>query len=55
MSTTDLKNAVDAAWEVRDEITPQTKGVHRDAIEKALTLLILDMHAWLKKETVAGR
>ena len=39
MSTTDLKNAVDAAWEVRDEITPQTKGVHRDAIENALTLL----------------
>ena len=67
MSTTDLKNAVDAAWEVRDEITPQTTGVHRDAIENALTLLDSGharvaekgnggwtVNQWLKKAVLLG-
>lgn len=67
MSITDLKDAVDAAWEVRDEITPQTTGVQRDAVENALTLLDSGharvaekgssgwtVNQWLKKAVLLG-
>jgi len=36
MSSTDLKQAIDQAWEDRDGITPDTKGETRDAIDAAL-------------------
>lgn len=39
MSYADLEKAIDAAWEDRDAITPQTKGEVRDAIESALDLM----------------
>ncbi|HAA92353.1 MAG TPA: 2,3,4,5-tetrahydropyridine-2,6-dicarboxylate N-succinyltransferase [Rhodospirillaceae bacterium] len=39
MSHADLQNAVDAAWDDRDAITPETKGEVRDAIEGALDLM----------------
>ena len=34
-----LQTAIDAAWENRTKITPQTKGETRDAVESALELL----------------
>ncbi|MEO1550019.1 MAG: 2,3,4,5-tetrahydropyridine-2,6-dicarboxylate N-succinyltransferase, partial [Pseudomonadota bacterium] len=40
MDRTALETAIEAAWEARDSITPQTKGETRDAIEE--TLLALD-------------
>ena len=36
MSSTDLEQAIDQAWEDRDGITPDTKGETRDAIDAAL-------------------
>ena len=39
MSQADLQKVVDAAWEDRDSITPDTKGEVRDAIESALGLM----------------
>ncbi len=38
-STANLANAIDAAFERRDEIGPSTKGEVRDAVENALELL----------------
>ena len=40
MSRAALESAVEAAWEVRDGITPATRGEARDAIEA--TLMALD-------------
>ena len=67
MSTADLQAAVDAAWEARDEITPQTAGAQRDAIEDALALLDTGharvaekgsgswtVNQWLKKAVLLG-
>ncbi|MBI3440020.1 MAG: 2,3,4,5-tetrahydropyridine-2,6-dicarboxylate N-succinyltransferase [Proteobacteria bacterium] len=39
MSLQSLAPAIDQAWERRDQVSPQTKGVDRDAIEAALELL----------------
>jgi 2,3,4,5-tetrahydropyridine-2-carboxylate N-succinyltransferase len=39
MSYAALEAAIEAAWEVRDSITPATRGEARDAIEATLTAL----------------
>lgn len=39
MSNAALETAIEAAWEVRDSITPATKGEGRDAIEATLEAL----------------
>ncbi len=39
MSNAALETAIEAAWDMRDTITPQTKGEARDAIEATLTAL----------------
>ena len=39
MTTSDLQAAVEAAWEDRDAIGPDTKGAAREAVENALDLL----------------
>ncbi len=39
MSNAALQTAIDAAWDMRDTITPATKGETRDAIEATLTAL----------------
>ena len=39
MSNAQLEAAIEAAWNVRDEITPVTTGESRDAIESTLTAL----------------
>ena len=67
MSTADLQAAVDAAWEARDEITHQTTGAQRDAVEDALALLdsgharvaekgsgSWTVNQWLKKAVLLG-
>lgn len=60
--TQDLQATIDAAWEGRDAVTPDTKGETRDAIETALNMLDSGkarvaekvngdwvVHQWLKK------
>jgi 2,3,4,5-tetrahydropyridine-2-carboxylate N-succinyltransferase len=58
-----LKDAIDAAWEARSELTPQSQGPIREAVETALALLDSGaarvaspdgqggwtVHEWLKK------
>ncbi|PIB26480.1 2,3,4,5-tetrahydropyridine-2,6-dicarboxylate N-succinyltransferase [Amylibacter kogurei] len=39
MSNAQLETALEAAWEIRDTITPATKGEARDAIEETLNAL----------------
>jgi len=39
MSHAALEAAIEAAWDIRDKITPDTKGVARDAIEATLEAL----------------
>ncbi len=39
MSNAQLETAIEAAWEARDTISPQTKGEVREAIEDTLTAL----------------
>ena len=39
MSTAELASTIDAAWEARDQVNAQTKGVVRDAVESALDML----------------
>jgi 2,3,4,5-tetrahydropyridine-2-carboxylate N-succinyltransferase len=39
MSTEQLAAAIEAAWDVRDSLTPDTTGAHRDAVEAALAEL----------------
>ncbi|PIL21644.1 2,3,4,5-tetrahydropyridine-2,6-carboxylate N-succinyltransferase [Puniceibacterium antarcticum] len=39
MSNADLETAIEAAWEVRDTITPATIGATREAIEETLAAL----------------
>jgi 2,3,4,5-tetrahydropyridine-2,6-dicarboxylate N-succinyltransferase len=34
-----LRQSVDAAWEIRDALGPETKGAHRDAVETAIARL----------------
>ena len=60
--TPDLQAAVDAAWENRADISPETQGAPRDAVEAALEMLDSGaarvaektdgdwvVHQWLKK------
>ena len=62
MKSTDLQSAIERAWDARDQVTPETKGATREAIET--TLASLDsgekrvaekvgsdwvVHQWLKK------
>jgi 2,3,4,5-tetrahydropyridine-2,6-dicarboxylate N-succinyltransferase len=62
MSDASLQKSIDAAWERREQISPATKGVAREAVETALTLLdrgearvaekiagAWQTHQWLKK------
>jgi 2,3,4,5-tetrahydropyridine-2-carboxylate N-succinyltransferase len=63
MKTEDLERAIEAAWEVRAEVGPETKGVARDAVDLALEGLdsgkyrvasrgddgSWHVHQWLKK------
>jgi 2,3,4,5-tetrahydropyridine-2-carboxylate N-succinyltransferase len=62
MTNPDLAATVDAAWEARDTISPQTKGAYRDAVDAALEgmdsgeLRVAEkdgggwqVHQWLKK------
>ena len=62
MSFADLAKAVDAAWEARDTVTPDTTGPIRDAVDTALGMLDTGhlrvaekvegawvTHQWLKK------
>jgi 2,3,4,5-tetrahydropyridine-2-carboxylate N-succinyltransferase len=62
MTQTDLAQAVDAAWEARETLTPASKGAARDAVEQALAgldaghLRVAEktdgewlVHQWLKK------
>ena len=39
MSTIDLAQTIDAAWEDRANVSPSTKGAVREAVEQALALL----------------
>jgi 2,3,4,5-tetrahydropyridine-2-carboxylate N-succinyltransferase len=39
MSNPQLQSTIEAAWDRRDQITPQTRGEVRDAVETALSLL----------------
>ncbi|MCL4126997.1 UNVERIFIED_CONTAM: hypothetical protein GTU68_059931 [Idotea baltica] len=39
MSNAQLESALEAAWDIRDTITPDTKGEARDAIEETLNSL----------------
>ncbi len=39
MSNAALENAIEAAWDARDEITPATQGETREAIEETLNAL----------------
>ena len=62
MSFADLAKAIDAAWEARDTVTPDTTGPIRDAVDTALGMLDTGhlrvaekvegawvTHQWLKK------
>jgi 2,3,4,5-tetrahydropyridine-2-carboxylate N-succinyltransferase len=62
MTDSTLASTIDAAWEARDTISPDTKGAVRDAVEAALTGLdsgtlrvatkedgAWRVHQWLKK------
>ncbi|MGB1547174.1 MAG: 2,3,4,5-tetrahydropyridine-2,6-dicarboxylate N-succinyltransferase, partial [Alphaproteobacteria bacterium] len=62
MDTTALEREINAAWDVRETLTPATKGAARDAVETALagldagTLRVAEkradgwhVNAWLKK------
>jgi 2,3,4,5-tetrahydropyridine-2-carboxylate N-succinyltransferase len=62
MSDADLAATIDAAWEAREKVSPQTKGAWRDAVQAALDgldegkLRVAEpggrgwqVHQWLKK------
>ena len=53
MSTQDLQNIIDAAWDARDGINAETTGEVRDAVETALNLL--DSGQERVAEPVAGK
>ncbi len=67
MSNEQLSTAIEAAWEIRDRITPQTTGEARDAIETVLgaldagTVRVAEKHGddwhvnqWAKKAVLLG-
>src|SRR5215470_7674813 len=62
MTDADLAATIDAAWEARDALGPQSRGAYRDAVEEALDALDegrarvaektgarWQVHQWLKK------
>jgi 2,3,4,5-tetrahydropyridine-2-carboxylate N-succinyltransferase len=62
MNDSELQHAIDAAWEVRDRLSPETQGPERGAVEAALEALDSGrlrvaektagewrVHQWLKK------
>src|SRR5579862_4704289 len=62
MNDTDLQQAIDAAWEARDGLSPQSRGAERAAVDAALEALDSGrlrvaektggewhVHQWLKK------
>lgn len=65
---TDLSTAIDAAWDARSEISPETQGEYRDAVETAIagldngSLRVASkdgnsdwtVHQWLKKAVLLG-
>ena len=40
MSNDALEAAIESAWEIRDQITPATRGEVRDAVEATLEALV---------------
>ncbi len=67
MNTPNLEATIEAAWDARDSLSPNTEGAQRDAVEEAL--LALDagkvrvaekidgswvVHQWLKKAVLLG-
>ena len=68
MNTADLSKIIDAAWEDRASLSPQSTGERRDAIETAIMALDSgqlrvaskgengdwDVHQWLKKAVLLG-
>ena len=55
MSQTDLARTVDAAWEDRTNVNPQTKGAVREAVEEALALLDSGQARVAEKSGANGR
>lgn len=55
MDNKQLKTIVDAAWEARDEVTPETKGETRDAVDSALDLMDSGKVRVAEKETGTWR
>ncbi|MDX2237910.1 MAG: 2,3,4,5-tetrahydropyridine-2,6-dicarboxylate N-succinyltransferase [Hyphomonadaceae bacterium] len=63
MSNHDLADAIESLWERRDQVSPQTHGADRDAVENAIWMLdrgearvaergadgVWTTHQWLKK------
>jgi len=68
MPSSELSNIIDAAWEDRASLSPDTKGERRDAIESAIMSLDSgerrvasrdgngdwEVHQWLKKAVLMG-
>lgn len=68
MSTASLETAINAAWEDRANLSPDTQGDYRDAVESAITALDSGtmrvasqsgngdwvVHQWLKKAVLLG-
>lgn len=68
MNTNSLQKAIDAAWENRADLNPDTKGESRDAVETAIGFLDTGVlrvasksesgdwvaHEWLKKAVLLG-
>ena len=68
MSNSQLETAIEAAWDARDQITPETSGEQRDAIEDTLNALdsgrlrVAERHEdgqwhvnqWVKKSVLLG-
>jgi len=68
MNTADLSKVIDAAWEDRASLSPDSKGEQRDAIETAILALDSgelrvaskagngdwEVHQWLKKAVLLG-
>ena len=49
-----LKTFIDSAYEHAVEITPETKGVVRDAVEEVLDLLDKGELGWPRSATAVG-